>query len=81
MENELIPQPSWWKRNWKWVVPLGGCLTAIVLVVVLISSLYFGVTNLMEGSEPYEYAFELINEDEELLELLGLLELLELLTP
>ena len=71
MDDELIPQPSWWKRNWKWVVPLGGCLTGIVLVAILISSLYFGVTELMEGSEPYEHAIELINNDEELLELLG----------
>ena len=71
MDNELIPQPSWWKRNWKWVVPLGGCLTAIVLVIILISSIYFGVNDLMEGSEPYEYAIELINKDEELIGLLG----------
>jgi len=71
MDNELVPQPSWWKRNWKWVVPLGGCLTAIVLVIVLISSIFFGVTKLMEGTEPYQYAFELINKDEQLLELLG----------
>lgn len=36
------PQPSWWSRNWKWVVPVGcllpllscGCLVAVVLGVV-----------------------------------------------
>ncbi len=71
MDNELVPQPSWWKRNWKWVVPVGGCLTAIILVVILVSSLFFGVTKMMQGSQPYEYAFELINQDEELIGILG----------
>jgi hypothetical protein len=36
------PQPSWWSRNWKWVVPVGcllpllscGCLLAVVLGAV-----------------------------------------------
>lgn len=71
MNNELVPQPSWWKQNWKWVVPVGGCLTLIIGVIILISSLYFGITSAMEGSQPYEYAFELINQDEDLIEILG----------
>ena len=71
MDDELIPQPSWWKRNWKWVVPLGGCLTVIIAVIVLFASLFFGITSAMEGSQPYEYAFELINQDEQLLKLMG----------
>ncbi|MFD2586553.1 cytochrome c oxidase assembly factor Coa1 family protein [Croceitalea marina] len=71
MNNELVPQPSWWKRNWKWVVPVGGCFTLIIGAIILFSSIYFGVTNIMEGSQPYEYAFELINKDEQLLDILG----------
>ncbi len=71
MNNELVPQPSWWKRNWKWVVPVGGCLTILVLIVVFITTVFFGVTKIMEDSQPYEYAFELINQDEELIGILG----------
>ena len=71
MNNELVPQPSWWKRNWKWVLPVGGCLTAIIFAVVLFTSIYFGVTKIMEESQPYVEAFELIHEDEQLLELMG----------
>lgn len=71
MNNELVPQPSWWKRNWKWALPIGGCLTLIIGAVILFSSIYFGVTGIMEGSQPYEHAFELINKDEDLIELLG----------
>lgn len=37
-----VPQPSWWSRNWKWVVPVGclmpllfcGCLLAVALGAV-----------------------------------------------
>ena len=71
MNNELVSQPSWWKRNWKWVVPLGGCFTLIIGAIILFSSIYLGITSIMEDSEPYEYAFELINKDEQLLEVLG----------
>jgi hypothetical protein len=28
---------SWWKRNWKWVVPTGGCLTIIIIVIAFLS--------------------------------------------
>ena len=71
MDNELVPQPSWWKRNWKWVVPLGGCLTIILIIIFLLGSLFYGVTKVLEDSQPYEYAFEQINQDEQLIELLG----------
>ena len=71
MNNELVPQPSWWKRNWKWVVPVGGCFTLIIGAIILFSSIYFGVSNIMEESQPYEYALELINKDEQLIEVLG----------
>lgn len=71
MNNELVSPPSWWKKNWKWVVPVGGCFTLIIGAIILFTSIYFGVTGMMEGSQPYEYAFELINKDEELLKILG----------
>ncbi|MEO0525848.1 MAG: cytochrome c oxidase assembly factor Coa1 family protein [Bacteroidota bacterium] len=71
MNNELVPQPSWWKRNWKWVVPAGGCLSLILVLVFFIGYLVYGVSNIFSGSEPYEYAFEKINNDEQIVGLLG----------
>ncbi|KPM32883.1 Hypothetical protein I595_1310 [Croceitalea dokdonensis DOKDO 023] len=71
MNNELVPQPSWWKRNWKWALPVGGCLGIIIFAVVLFTSIYFGVTKIMEESEPYVEAFALIHEDEALLQVMG----------
>ncbi len=71
MDNELVPQPGWWKRNWKWVVPLGGCMTLIVLFVVFMGSIFFGVTSMLEDSAPYQYALEKINKDEEIVATMG----------
>lgn len=71
MNNELVPQPSWWKRNWKWVIPLGGCLTVMVIFVIFIGSIFYGVTSVLEESQPYEYALEKINQDDEITNELG----------
>ncbi len=71
MNNELVPQPSWWKKNWKWAVPLGGCFTLIIVAVIAIGSIFYGVANAIEDSQPYEFALEKINSDEDLVNALG----------
>jgi hypothetical protein len=71
MNNELVEYPSWWKRNWKWVVPLGGCMSLIVIFLIFIGSIFYGVTAAFEESQPYEYALETINQDEEIISALG----------
>lgn len=71
MNNELVEYPSWWKRNWKWVVPVGGCFSLIVIFIMFIGSIFYGVTTVLEESQPYEYALEKINQDEELTSVLG----------
>ncbi|NHF58766.1 hypothetical protein FK220_005405 [Flavobacteriaceae bacterium TP-CH-4] len=71
MNNELVPRPNWWKRNWKWALPIGGCLTMAILIAVFIGSVFYGITSVFEGSDPYEYALEKVNEDERLIRLLG----------
>lgn len=71
MNNELVEYPNWWKRNWKWAVPVGGCLSLIVVFIVFIGSIFYGVTAVLEESQPYEYALETINQDEEITNTLG----------
>ena len=71
MNNELVEYPSWWKRNWKWVVPVGGCLSLIVIFIMFVGSIFYGVTTALEESQPYEYALEKINQDEEITGVLG----------
>jgi len=49
MNNELVPQPSWWKRNWKWVVPVSGCFTVLVIIVIILGSIFYGVSSAIDG--------------------------------
>ncbi len=70
MENQ-ISQKSWFARNWGWVVPLGGCLTVIILFFVFLGSVIFGVSELMTGSDPYKEALAKVKQDEYVIEILG----------
>lgn len=71
MNNEIEEQPSWWKRNWKWVVPAGGCLTILILIVAFIATVFFGATKMMSGSEPYQDSLTKAQNNEQVIELLG----------
>lgn len=71
MNNELVPQPNWWKRNWKWALPVGGCLSLIIIGIIAVGTIVYGVTNAIEDSKPYEYALQKINTDEDLIKALG----------
>lgn len=71
MNNKLVEDPNWWKRNWKWAVPVGGCLGLIVVFIMFVGSIFYGVTAVLEESQPYEYALETINQDEEITNALG----------
>ncbi|WCO01486.1 cytochrome c oxidase assembly factor Coa1 family protein [Psychroserpens ponticola] len=60
---EEVRQKSWFGRNWLWVLPVGGCLTVIVLFVLGIGAVFYGVTNVVKNSTPYEYSFDLAQND------------------
>ncbi|MFP2995524.1 cytochrome c oxidase assembly factor Coa1 family protein [Spongiivirga sp. MCCC 1A20706] len=62
---------SWFGRNWIWAVPLGGCLTIILLFVFGIGALIFGVSEALTGSEPYELAMEEVSKNELVIDALG----------
>ncbi|MFC4635149.1 cytochrome c oxidase assembly factor Coa1 family protein [Dokdonia ponticola] len=70
-QNELIEQKSWWNRNWKWVVPVGGCLTLIILFIAFLATVIFGATKMMSGSEPYQDSLTKAQQNEQVIELLG----------
>jgi hypothetical protein len=69
--EEHIQQKSWFSRNWGWAVPLGGCLTIIILFFVFLGSLIFGVSELITESVPYQDALVKVNEDEYVVNILG----------
>ncbi len=62
---------SWFGRNWGWAVPLGGCLTMIVIAIVFFGAVFFGVSKAFTGSTPYQDGLEKAKEDPYVLELLG----------
>ncbi|WP_430466983.1 cytochrome c oxidase assembly factor Coa1 family protein [Winogradskyella ouciana] len=69
MEN--YKKKSWFGRNWLWVLPVGGCLTLIVLIVLGAGTLFFGVSKMFTSSEPYKYAMEQVSNNEEVISILG----------
>ncbi len=69
--EDHIQQKSWFARNWGWAIPVGGCLTLIVLFFVFLGSLIFGVSELITESAPYQDALFKVNEDEYVINILG----------
>lgn len=69
--EDHIQQKSWFARNWGWAVPVGGCLTLIVLFFIFLGSLIFGVSELITESAPYQDALFKVNEDEYVVNILG----------
>lgn len=69
--NEHAQQKNWFVRNWLWVVPVGGCLTIILLFVLGVGAIFFGVTNVLKNSTPYEHAVELASNNIKVIEFLG----------
>lgn len=69
MEN--AKQKSWLGRNWPWLIPVGGCLTVILLFVFGIGAIIFGVSKAVKNSTPYEYALERTQNDNEVIAALG----------
>jgi len=64
------PAPSWWARNWKWLVP-AGCLTGLAGVagfIALIVSLVFG---LLKSTTPYKEALAKAQRDPLVISRLG----------
>lgn len=71
MNNELIEHPSWWKRNWKWAVPVGGCLTIIIVfIVVAVGGIYTLAQGVKEGSG-HDAALKRAQENTQVIEALG----------
>ncbi|GAA4275314.1 cytochrome c oxidase assembly factor Coa1 family protein [Aquimarina mytili] len=69
--NDHIEHKSWFSRNWGWAVPVGGCLTLIILFFVFLGSLIFGVSELITESVPYQDAITMVNEDDYVVDILG----------
>ncbi len=69
--KETTPKKSWFGRNWVWAVPVGGCLTIIVLFLILVGVLVFKGSDMIQDSKPVKVAMEKASKDEKVLETLG----------
>lgn len=70
-QNELIEHPSWWKRNWKWAVPVGGCLTTVIVGIVLIVGGAFAFANKIQTASGSDQALIQAQSNQELITILG----------
>jgi hypothetical protein len=70
LTEAAIPRPNWWKRNWKWFVPL-GCLTASVLFLAFVGSILVIVFSAMKSTDVYREALARAKADPAVIEALG----------
>ena len=49
MDNELIVEKSWWKRNWKWFLPTFILMFLLFLGLILNSSVNGNVTDIVQA--------------------------------
>lgn len=70
-QNKLVERPSWWKRNWKWAAPVGGCLTIIIIGLVMVVVGVFTFANKIKTASGGEEALELAQSNQELIAIIG----------
>ena len=63
-------KPNWWKRNWKWFVPL-GCFTIGLLFLAFIGSILVIVFSTMKSTDVYREALARAKADPAVIEALG----------
>ena len=64
------PKPNWWKRNWRWFVPL-GCFTVTLLFLAFVGSILVIVFSAMKSTDVYKAALARAKTDAAVIEALG----------
>jgi Cytochrome oxidase complex assembly protein 1 len=64
------PKPNWWKRNWKWFVPL-GCFTVVLLFLAFVGSILVIIFSAMKSTDVYKEALARAKADPAVIEALG----------
>jgi Cytochrome oxidase complex assembly protein 1 len=65
-----MPQPNWFGRNWKWVVPL-GCLLPVVFVAGCGLLAFLFATDIMKQSDAYKIALARAQANVAVIEAIG----------
>lgn len=77
MDNELIVDKSWWKRNWKWFLPTSIVLILLLFWVILTSTIDGSVTDIAQAysdNSLHEKAIEKAKTNKRVLEVIGKIE-------
>jgi hypothetical protein len=70
LTQPATPRPNWWKRNWKWFVPL-GCFTVALLFLAFVGSIVVIVFSAMKSTDVYKEALARAKKDPAVIEALG----------
>jgi Cytochrome oxidase complex assembly protein 1 len=70
LTQPATPTPNWWKRNWKWFVPL-GCFTVMLLFVIFVGSILVIVFGAMKSTDVYKDALSQARGNSAVIEALG----------
>ncbi len=71
MIEEEVKEKNWFGRNWKWAVPSIGCLSVIIVFILLFTAMVGKVTGMFKDSVPYEVGMENLLKNELVIEKLG----------
>jgi hypothetical protein len=77
MDNELIIEQSWWKRNWKWFLPTFIIMFLLAFGLLLSSSVDGNVTDIAQAysdNSLYEKAIEKAKTNKRVIEVIGEIE-------
>ncbi|GHC45932.1 cytochrome c oxidase assembly factor Coa1 family protein [Ulvibacter litoralis] len=69
--EENTKTENWFKRNWKWAVPTGGCLLTILFIIGFAGTMVLGVSSLFTSSEPYKEALTKAQTSQLVIDILG----------
>ncbi|MEM7185684.1 MAG: cytochrome c oxidase assembly factor Coa1 family protein [Bacteroidota bacterium] len=69
--EEYQQRKGWFARNWKWVVPSGGCLLIIILFIAFAGSLFVGISSMMTDSQAYKDSMEVVAANPQVIDALG----------
>ena len=70
LTQTATPKPNWWKRNWKWFVPL-GCFTVALLFLAFVGSILVIAFSAMKSTDVYKEALARAKADPAVVQALG----------
>ncbi|MDR2871133.1 MAG: cytochrome c oxidase assembly factor 1 family protein [Xanthomonadaceae bacterium] len=71
MDTITDTPPSWWRRNWKWAVPVTLIAAIVLLCGGPFALIFGGISRAMQSSEPYQHTLAQAQANPEVIAALG----------